>query len=103
MSRSDLSSGRYKQWYRKSQNLVTKISKIAARHNVTPAIVSLAWLLKNANVASVIVGARKPEQIEENCKASDFEIDKEEWKSLDQLSKISYGYPREWCETIGQK
>ncbi|HWF15910.1 MAG TPA: aldo/keto reductase family protein [Acidimicrobiales bacterium] len=37
----------------------------------TPAVVALAWVLLNQNVASAIVGASRPEQIVENVKALD--------------------------------
>ena len=35
----------------------------------TPASVALAWVLRNENVSSAIVGASRPEQIAENVKA----------------------------------
>jgi aryl-alcohol dehydrogenase-like predicted oxidoreductase len=37
----------------------------------TPASVALAWVLRNENVSSAIVGASRPEQIAENIKALD--------------------------------
>ncbi len=37
----------------------------------TPAAVALAWVLRNPNVSSAIVGASRPEQIKENVKALD--------------------------------
>jgi aryl-alcohol dehydrogenase-like predicted oxidoreductase len=36
-----------------------------------PASVALAWVLRNQNVSSAIVGASRPEQIAENVKALD--------------------------------
>ena len=41
----------------------------------TPAEVALAWVLRNENVSSAIVGASRPEQIAENVKAVDLELD----------------------------
>ena len=40
-----------------------------------PATVALAWVLRNQNVTSAIVGASRPEQIEENVKALDLELE----------------------------
>jgi aryl-alcohol dehydrogenase-like predicted oxidoreductase len=40
-----------------------------------PAAVALAWVLRNQNVSSAIVGASRPEQIEENVKALDLELE----------------------------
>ena len=41
----------------------------------TPASVALAWVLRNENVSSAIVGASRPEQIVENVKALDIELE----------------------------
>ncbi|HEY6471395.1 MAG TPA: aldo/keto reductase family protein [Acidimicrobiales bacterium] len=40
-----------------------------------PAAVALAWVLQNTNVSSAIVGASRPEQIAENVKALDIELE----------------------------
>ncbi|OBT50518.1 hypothetical protein VE04_09576 [Pseudogymnoascus sp. 24MN13] len=47
---------------------VTKLKPIAQRLGVTQSQLALAWCLKNENVASVITGASRPEQIVENVK-----------------------------------
>jgi aryl-alcohol dehydrogenase-like predicted oxidoreductase len=41
----------------------------------TPAAVALAWVLRNQNVSSAIVGASRPEQIVENVKALDVALE----------------------------
>jgi aryl-alcohol dehydrogenase-like predicted oxidoreductase len=41
----------------------------------SPAAVALAWVLQNANVSSAIVGASRPEQIAENVKALDIDLE----------------------------
>jgi aryl-alcohol dehydrogenase-like predicted oxidoreductase len=41
----------------------------------SPASVALAWVLRNENVSSAIVGASRPEQIAENVKALDVELE----------------------------
>lgn len=48
-----------------------KLAPIAADLGVTMAQMSLAWLLKNPNVSSVITGASRVEQLQENMKAID--------------------------------
>jgi aryl-alcohol dehydrogenase-like predicted oxidoreductase len=40
-----------------------------------PATVALAWVLRNQNVSSAIVGASRPEQIEENVKALELDLE----------------------------
>jgi voltage-dependent potassium channel beta subunit len=48
-----------------------RLASIAADLGATTAQLSLAWLLKNPNVSTVITGASRPEQVTENMKAMD--------------------------------
>jgi len=48
---------------------VRKLGKIAERIGGTTAQLALAWAAKNPNVSTVILGATKPEQVHDNCKA----------------------------------
>jgi len=48
-----------------------KLAEIAADLGVSMAQMSLAWLLKNPNVSTVITGASRVEQVRENMKAID--------------------------------
>lgn len=50
---------------------VKKLEKIADELGVSLAQMSIAWLLKNPNVSTVITGASKIEQMRENLKAMD--------------------------------
>ena len=52
---------------------VKHLSVIAADLGCTMSQFALAWCLKNPNVSTVITGASRPEQVEENMKAIDFE------------------------------
>jgi aryl-alcohol dehydrogenase-like predicted oxidoreductase len=52
---------------------VKELSKIAEELNGSVAALSLAWLLKNPNVSSVITGASKPEQVTMIVKVSWFQ------------------------------
>ncbi|KAI8384682.1 NADP-dependent oxidoreductase domain-containing protein [Radiomyces spectabilis] len=45
---------------------------VAQRLNITPAQLALAWCLKHPNVCSIITGASRPSQIEENVKAIEY-------------------------------
>ena len=48
---------------------------IAARLRITMAQFALAWVLREGNVASAIVGASRPEQVHDNASASGIELD----------------------------
>jgi aryl-alcohol dehydrogenase-like predicted oxidoreductase len=54
---------------------VQKLKPLAAEAGCTLAQFALAWVLREPNVASAIVGASRPEQLAENAAASDLAID----------------------------
>ncbi|BDZ44506.1 aldo/keto reductase family protein [Naasia aerilata] len=56
---------------------VQRLKPIADDLGVTMGQLALAWVLKNDNVASAIVGASRPEQIGENAAAVEVELDDE--------------------------
>ena len=49
---------------------VQKLAPIARKLGLTMAQLALAWVLRRPEVTSAIVGASRPEQLEDNCKAS---------------------------------
>jgi aryl-alcohol dehydrogenase-like predicted oxidoreductase len=54
---------------------VQRLRPIADRLGITMAQLALAWVLREPNVASAIVGASRPEQVHENAAASGVELD----------------------------
>jgi voltage-dependent potassium channel beta subunit len=62
---------------------VEQLTKVAQELNLSMAQLALAWVLRQSNVSSALVGASRPEQIEENAKASGVKL------SADVLEKIS--------------
>lgn len=54
---------------------VQAFATLARDAGMTPAAAALAWVLRNDNVASAIVGATRPEQVVENVKALDVVLD----------------------------
>jgi voltage-dependent potassium channel beta subunit len=50
--------------------IVDRLAAIAADAGMPLPVLALAWILRQRNVASVIVGATRPEQIVENVRAS---------------------------------
>jgi len=47
------------------------LGKVADDLGISLAQLSIAWLLKNSNVSTVITGASRVEQVKENMKAMD--------------------------------
>ncbi|HLM95165.1 MAG TPA: aldo/keto reductase family protein [Acidimicrobiales bacterium] len=50
----------------------------------TPASVALAWVLQNQNVSSAIVGASRPEQIADNAKALELDLEPDFVEALEK-------------------
>jgi 1-deoxyxylulose-5-phosphate synthase len=62
---------------------VQRLRPIADGLGITMAQLALAWVLREDNVASAIIGASKPEQVEENAGASGIELDAETLRAID--------------------
>ncbi len=66
-------------------NKVDSLSAIADKYNLNIAQLSLAWLLNQPGISSVIVGATKPEQLESNLKASGVKLKEEDLKKMNSM------------------
>ena len=66
---------------------------IAKSRNLSAATISLAWLLAKPFVTSVIIGAKRLDQLHENLAASDLMLSPEEINKLDEVSALPPEYP----------
>jgi aryl-alcohol dehydrogenase-like predicted oxidoreductase len=73
--------------------VVDALSAIAREHASSVAAVALAWLLTRQAVASVLVGASRVEQLEENLRATELTLAPEELQQLDALTAPAAIYP----------
>jgi aryl-alcohol dehydrogenase-like predicted oxidoreductase len=64
---------------------VQKLKPLAEQAGCTLSQFSLAWVLRESNVASAIVGASRPEQVEENAGASGLAIDPELFRMAEAI------------------
>lgn len=74
---------------------------IAETHRRSVAQIALAWLLHQQAVTSVIVGAKRPEQLAENLAAVDIVLSPDELKALDAVSALPREYPGWMLERQG--
>ncbi|MBW2962335.1 aldo/keto reductase [Mesonia aestuariivivens] len=74
-------------------NIIDVLRPMAKENGVSMAQLSIAWLLKQKNVSTVIVGAKKPEQLEENLNASKIEFSKDDLEKLEKVSQLEREYP----------
>jgi aryl-alcohol dehydrogenase-like predicted oxidoreductase len=63
---------------------VQRLGPIAEDVGVTMAQLALAWVLREENVAAAIVGASRPEQVEENAGASGISLDDATLQAIDE-------------------
>jgi diketogulonate reductase-like aldo/keto reductase len=70
------------------------LKQVAARHDVSPARAALSWVLGRPAVSSVIVAARKAEQLEDNVAAVDLRLSDEDVRHLDAASDPGVPYPK---------
>ncbi|MGG1313370.1 MULTISPECIES: aldo/keto reductase family protein [Cohnella] len=64
---------------------VRKLGEIASELGITVGQLALAWVLRQPNVASALVGASRPEQVKENAGASGIELSSD---VLDRIESI---------------
>jgi aryl-alcohol dehydrogenase-like predicted oxidoreductase len=69
------------------------MAPIAKAHGCSPARISIAWLLAKPVVSSVIIGAKRLEQLHDNIAAVDVKLTEEEIKQLDAVSALPPEYP----------
>jgi aryl-alcohol dehydrogenase-like predicted oxidoreductase len=74
--------------------VVDVLKNVARRHDASPSSAALAWLLSKTAISSVIVAGRKPEHLEDNCKAVDLRLSEDDLRQLDAASDPGTPYPK---------
>jgi aryl-alcohol dehydrogenase-like predicted oxidoreductase len=75
---------------------VDGLRPIADELGLTMAQLALAWVLRQPNVSSAIIGASRPEQVTDNAKASGVRLDDDVIRRIDALVKpVAHGVPEE--------
>jgi 1-deoxyxylulose-5-phosphate synthase len=83
---SDSMGGFIKSWLQPAVlEAVQKLKPLAAEAGCTLSQFALAWVLREPNVASAIVGASRPEQLDENAAASGMVVDPELFRKAEAL------------------
>ena len=74
-------------------DIVEELNIVAMEHNVSISQAALNYLLRKPGMNSLIIGMRTAKQLEENIKATDWEISSEELSRLDKISEPVRRYP----------
>jgi aryl-alcohol dehydrogenase-like predicted oxidoreductase len=72
--------------WKRFQNLLQSMARIASRHSVDIANVAVRWVLERENVAASIVGAFDASHLDQNLKAFSFELDEEDLARLESFA-----------------
>lgn len=75
---------------------------IAESKGVSVAQIALAWLLHQKAVTSVIIGAKRVEQLDDNIAATGIRLSEDELKQLDAVSALPREYPGWMLERQGE-
>jgi aryl-alcohol dehydrogenase-like predicted oxidoreductase len=67
--------------------LVDKLRAIAERKGINLPQLAIAWVLRRPEVTSAIVGARRPDQLDETATASEVTLSTEEVAEIEDLLK----------------
>ena len=82
-------------------NVIDALRPIAEARGCSPARIALAWLLSKPVVTSVLVGAKRLSQLEDNIAASETVLGEDEVRQLDAVSELPPEYPGWMLATQG--
>ena len=85
----------------KAYDIIDVMQAISEQKGVTVAQIALAWLLHQPVVSSIIVGAKKQEQLLDNLKAIEIKLSIDELSKLNEVSKLNPEYPGWMIERQG--
>ena len=85
----------------KNWRIIEVMDQLAEKYDKTYPQIALNWLRCKDYVDSVIIGARTPEQLEDNLGGFDWYLDKEDVNRLDEVSVVSDIYPYRMIDELG--
>jgi aryl-alcohol dehydrogenase-like predicted oxidoreductase len=77
----------------RAYDAIDVMKAIADAKGVTVAQIALAWLLHQPAVSTVIIGAKRADQLADNIGATEVELTADELAKLDEVSKLPAEYP----------
>jgi len=77
----------------KAFDIIDVMAEIGKKHEVSVARIALAWLLHNKSVTSVIIGAKRQEQLLDNIAATQLSLSDDDMQKLNAISALSSEYP----------
>ena len=84
----------------KGYKVIEALRTIADKHQASIAQVALAWVMQQSFVSSVLIGATKLEQLDDNLKSAQLTPDQEDLRTIEELTAILPPYPA-WMQPMG--
>lgn len=85
----------------KAYDIIDVMAGIATNHKVTVAQVALAWVRVQKGITSTIIGAKKPEQLQQNIASVNLQFTGDELEALHKISALPAEYPGWMVERQG--
>ncbi|MGC3962011.1 MAG: aldo/keto reductase [Rhodocyclaceae bacterium] len=85
----------------RAYDCIDAMREIGERKGVSVAQIALAWLLHQKVVTSVIIGAKRVDQLDDNIAATGVSLSAEELATLDKVSALPAEYPGWMLERLG--
>ena len=85
----------------RAHDCIDVMHPIAKAHGVSVAQVAIAWLLHQPRVTSVIIGAKRADQLADNLAACKLRLSAEELQQIDKVSALPPEYPGWMLERQG--
>jgi aryl-alcohol dehydrogenase-like predicted oxidoreductase len=79
-------------WHDHGFRVAAMVERISLDSDVPMARAAIAWPLKRKFVASVIIGARTLQQLEENMVPGDWDLPDDVWKALEEQTRPEEEY-----------
>jgi aryl-alcohol dehydrogenase-like predicted oxidoreductase len=80
--------------------VIDLLREIAAAHQCSVPQVALRWLLDREGVASVIIGARRLDQLKDNLGCCAVRLTAEDHRRLDEASRVERPFPWDFLDFV---
>ncbi|CAN7699188.1 aldo/keto reductase [Variovorax sp. OV084] len=77
----------------RTYDVIDVLRTVAKRQKASVSQVALAWVLSRPGVTSVIVGAKREDQLRDNLGALTLQLESQDLEALDAASKLAPSYP----------
>ena len=84
----------------KGYQVVALLQKIAAKYEASLPQVAISWLLAKSFVSTVLIGASRMEQLQDNLAAAKIVLESNDIEALDKLTDTPPPYPA-WMQPMG--